>query len=95
MVTEVEVREVKLAKITWDIWHEVKLRRRFLNILAKMIEFMLPDGSLFVLSIFGEKHEGSYVSNAERESAIAGIREIADKLEAGETWSHYTKEGQA
>lgn len=29
--TEVETREVKLAKITWDIWHEVELRRRFLN----------------------------------------------------------------
>ena len=91
----VKVVQVDIAKMPNSGWHDPELRRLFLDKIANHINFMLPDETLFCLILFGEQRDSSFVSNAERESLIRGIKDFIDKYERGETWDHSAPEGQA
>jgi hypothetical protein len=51
--------------------------------IADAIAPVLPPGTGFCLMLFtfGEGRWATYVSNAQRESMIAGVRELLDRLE--------------
>lgn len=60
--------------------------------LAKILDKTLEDaiykermGFALLVFRFGESGVGDYISNADREDMIKGLRELADRLEAGET----------
>lgn len=55
-----------------------------MNGIARMVDSMLPDGTLFTVVVFEPGGIGQFVSNCERDSIIPALRDVADRLEASE-----------
>ncbi len=55
--------------------------RDLMNQLAAGVNRQLPPGTLFCLLVFDDPGVTQYVSNAERASIIAALRETADRFE--------------
>lgn len=56
-----------------------------MNELAPKIKAALPAGALFALLVYGDDETGQgghYISNAERASMVAAMREAADRIES-------------
>lgn len=91
----VEPRSVqaRVPKMPRAGWADDELRERFLNVLAKFIEFMLPEGMLFSLVLFEQEPggEAAYVSNAERQSAVDALNEFVDRYNQADSGSKPTE----
>lgn len=71
------------------------LDRTYLRELAKEIKAKLPDNTGFILLAFPFNGEGdnrlTYISNAQREDAIACVKEWLLKAGAAEDWMKHIK----
>lgn len=58
---------------------------RLMNQAADAVKAVLPRKTLFVVLVFDDPGLGQYISNCDRSTMVACLRETADRLERRET----------